>query len=99
MSNFVHSLRRSVSLLFGILSFFMVAPLHAQRALITQPVDETARVVLRGNIHPLARTEIDRGKVSDSDSTGTLILVLGRSTVQQAALDSYVKLSSMPGAH
>jgi len=98
MSNFVHSLRRSVSLLFGILSFFMVAPLHAQRALITQPVDETARVALRGNIHPLARIEIDRGKVSDSDSSGTLILVLGRSTAQQAALDSYVKLSSMPGA-
>ena len=98
MPHFFHSLRRLASLLFAISSLFAFAQLHAQRALITQPVDETARVVLRGNVHPLAQAEIDRGKVSDSDSSGTLILVLGRSTVQQAALDSYVKLASMPGA-
>ena len=97
MPHFFHSLRRLTSLLFAISSLFAFAQLHAQRALITQPVDETARVVLRGNVHPLAQAEIDRGKVSDSDSTGTLILVLGRSTVQQAALDSYVKSASMPG--
>jgi subtilase family serine protease len=97
MLNFVHSPRRRASLLFALSSLITLTPLHAQRALITQPVDETARVVLRGNVHPLAKTEFDRGQVSDSDSTGTLVLVLGRSAAQQVALDSYVISASMPG--
>src|ERR1700761_5829275 len=35
-------------------------------ARIPQSVDEANRVTLRGNVHPLARTEFDRGAVSDS---------------------------------
>jgi subtilase family serine protease len=97
MFNFIHSPRRQASLLLALSSFIWLAPLHAQRTLLTAPVDEAARMVLRGNIHPLAQAEFDRGQVSDSDSTGTLVLVLGRSAAQQAALDSYVKSASMPG--
>jgi subtilase family serine protease len=83
--------------LFAVSLLIALAQLHAQRARIIQPVDDTARVTLRGSLHPLAQAEFDRGQVSDSDSTGTLLLVLGRSAEQQAALDSYVKSASMPG--
>jgi subtilase family serine protease len=97
MPYFVHTPRRFTRLLFAVSLLIALAQLHAQRARIIQPVDDTARVTLRGSLHPLAQAEFDRGQVSDSDSTGTLLLVLGRSAEQQAALDSYVKSASMPG--
>jgi hypothetical protein len=56
-------------------------------ARITQSVDEANRVTLRGNVHPLARTEFDRGAVSDSQLATHVSLVLKRSAEQEAALD------------
>jgi hypothetical protein len=97
MPYFFQTPRRFTRLLFAVSLLIASAQLHAQRARITQPVDDTARVTLRGSLRPLAQAEFDRGQVSDSDSTGTLLLVLGRSAEQQAALDNYVKSASMPG--
>ena len=34
------------------------------------PVDENSRVVLAGNIHPLARTQFDQGEAPASTATG-----------------------------
>jgi len=55
-------------------------------ARITQAIDETQLVRLKGNVHPLARLEFDRGIVSDAMPMKRMMLVLQRSPEQQAAL-------------
>jgi hypothetical protein len=78
--------------------FFTLSSLQAQqRSLVTRAVDESARVTLHGNVHSSAQSSLDLGRVPDSQPTGILMLVLGRSAGQQAALDSYVMSASSPG--
>ncbi len=55
---------------------------------ITQAVDETRLTVLRGNTHPLARNEFDRGLAPGSLPMQRMLLVLKRSPQQEAALDA-----------
>jgi hypothetical protein len=55
-------------------------------ARVTDIVDDTNRVVLRGNVHPKARAEFDRGAVSDAQPITRLLLLLQRSPEQEAAL-------------
>jgi pro-kumamolisin-like protein len=55
-------------------------------ARITEAIDETNRVTLRGNVHPLARPEFDRGAVADSQPMTRMLLLLQRSPEQEAAL-------------
>src|SRR6267154_4017495 len=55
-------------------------------ARITQAVDENNRVVLKGNVHPLARVEFDRGAVADEQPLNRMLLLLQRSADQEAAL-------------
>jgi len=55
-------------------------------ARITQAIDETQLVRLRGNVHPLARLEFDQGIASDATPMKRMMLVLQRSPEQQAAL-------------
>lgn len=57
------------------------------RPLITQPVDESQLTVLRGNTHPLARAEFDRGAVPDNLPMDRMLLVLKRSPQQEVALE------------
>src|SRR5579871_1988624 len=61
---------------------------HAPRipARVTQAVDDSNRVVLRGNVHPRARAEFDRGPVSDAQLATRVDLLLKRSDEQEAAL-------------
>jgi subtilase family serine protease len=59
-------------------------------ARITQAIDETQLVRLRGNVHPLARPEFDRGPVSDATPMKRMMLVLQRSPEQQAALSQFM---------
>jgi subtilase family serine protease len=66
---------------------FSVLPSRSQTNLITQPVDETKLTTLRGNTHPLARPEFDRGVAPTSLSMNHLLLVLKRSPAQEAALE------------
>ncbi len=81
------------------LLLFTLTSLNAQqRPLITRSVDESSRVSLRGNVHSFATGSLDLGRVPDSQPTGTMMLVLGRSPAQQAALDSYVAGASLPGS-
>jgi subtilase family serine protease len=56
-------------------------------ARITQAIDETQLVRLKGNVHPLARPEFDQGAVPASLPMQRMLLVLKRSAEQQAALD------------
>jgi len=61
------------------------------RARITEAVDETNRVQLRGNVHPLARPEFDQGVVADSQPMNRMLLLLQRSPEQQAALSALME--------
>jgi subtilase family serine protease len=57
------------------------------RSLITQPVDETKLTVLRGNTHPLARAEFDKGAAPADLPINHMRLVLKRSPEQESALE------------
>ena len=73
----------------------LAGPGHAQTAtqavqpisMITGPIDEGNLVTLQGSVHPLATPAADQGAAPDSLQLGRTILVLKRSSVQQAALD------------
>ena len=75
------------------LAFALLAPFaRAQQtripARITQPIDATNRTVLKGNVHPLARAEFDRGAAPASLQLNRMLLVLKPSAEQEAALDA-----------
>jgi len=57
-------------------------------ARITQAIDETQLVTLKGNVHPLARPEFDQGPVSDATPMNRIQFVLKRSDEQEAALQT-----------
>jgi subtilase family serine protease len=57
---------------------------------ITGPVEDAAMVTLKGNTHPLAKPQFDRGAVADSAS-GRMLLVLKRSPQQEQALRTFVE--------
>jgi len=58
--------------------------------LITQPVDDSRRVVLRGNVHPLAQARYDHGAVPASMPASRLMLLLKHSPIQAAAVREYI---------
>ena len=60
----------------------------AAPARIRQAIDETQLARLKGNVHPLARPEFDRGPVADSTPMSRMLLVLQRSPEQEAALQT-----------
>lgn len=68
------------------------------RPLITAPLDESRRIVLKGNTHPLARLANDRGSAPDSQPMRRMILVLKRSAEQEAALRSLLDTQQTPGS-
>src|ERR1019366_2623334 len=53
---------------------------------ITKAVDESQVTTLRGNVHPLARPEFDRGPAPPDLPMQRMLLVLQRSPEQEAAL-------------
>src|SRR5689334_1189144 len=74
----------------AIMGAFLCAPeaqAQAPKRLVTQGVDESKRVALRGNVHPFARSEFDRGVMGDAQPINRIYLLLNRSAEQQAALD------------
>lgn len=57
---------------------------------VTQKIDESKLITLKGNVHPAANAINDRGPVADSAPVGHIILMLKRSDEQQRALDATV---------
>src|SRR5260370_25299146 len=55
-------------------------------ARVTETVDDTNRMVLRGNVHPQARAEFDAGVVADAQPVTRMLLLLQRSEEQETAL-------------
>jgi subtilase family serine protease len=66
----------------------IASPLLAQQppSLITQPIDNSVRTVLTGNIHPLARAQYDQGEAPSDLVLHRMMLVLKRSPQQETAL-------------
>jgi len=60
------------------------------RPLITQRIDDTRTVTLRGDVHPLARPENDRGPAPDSLPLRHLRLLLKRAPEQEQAVERFI---------
>jgi hypothetical protein len=56
------------------------------RARVTQAVDDTKLLRLAGNVHPLAKAKFDKGAVDDAQPATRALILLQRSTDQEAAL-------------
>jgi trimeric autotransporter adhesin len=62
------------------------------------PIDDSVRVTLRGNVHPLARRQFDWGPAPGSTATGRIMLVLQRGAAQQRALTQHLDDVQIPGS-
>ena len=88
------SLRRVVLLLFSILTFPLgraAAQTTNILARVTQAVDERNLVVMKGNVHPLARPEFDHGAAPLDLRMDRMLLVLKRSPEQESALQKLLE--------
>ena len=88
------SLRRVVLLLFSILTFPLgraAAQTTNILARVTQAVDERNLVVMKGNVHPLARPEFDQGAAPLDLRMDRMLLVLKRSPEQESALQKLLE--------
>jgi hypothetical protein len=61
-------------------------------------VDDTRTVQLKGNVHPLARPEFDRGAVADSQPMTRMLLTLQRSAEQETALQQLMDAQQTKGS-
>lgn len=80
------------SLLLQIIAILLMLPFHAAAqnkpvpARIVRAVDDTQLVQLKGNVHPLARAEFDRGMAPDDLPMQRMLLMLQRSAEQESSL-------------
>ena len=70
----------------------------APRSRIPEPLNEQARVALKGNVHPLAQVRYDHGAVPDSFPAERMLLVLQRSPERQKALRELLRDAHTPGS-
>jgi hypothetical protein len=73
------------------------ASLPQATARVEIPVEDAARVVLHGNVHPLIQAGADQGAVEDSMPAGRMLLLLARSAAQEAALKDFIQAAHTPG--
>lgn len=69
---------------------------------ITQPIDESNLVTLKGNRHPLAQARYDQGAAADSQPMNRILVMLQRSPAQETALRQLLdaqKSASSPNFH
>jgi subtilase family serine protease len=75
-------------------------PLLAQGPLkdrVLRPVDNSQMTVIRGNLHPLARSEFDQGRV-DSAMPMQLTMTFNLTPAQQADLDALLEAQQQRGS-
>ena len=79
-------------------SLFLATPARAQglphssrQPRIVENIDESSLVTLRGNTHPLAQPRYDRGPAPVSMPASRLLMILSRSTQQEAELETYLQ--------
>ena len=81
---------KALLLLSLLLPFLPSAKAQTVLPRITQAVDNAKRVALRGNVHPLARHQFDRGVEPDSLLMDHMFLLLTRSPEQESALQTFL---------
>jgi hypothetical protein len=90
--------------LFGALAvaLFATPTLQAQTrpvaSRITAEVDDTRTVQLKGNVHPMARPEFDRGAVADTQPMTRMLLLLQRSPEQETTLQQLMDAQQTKGS-
>ncbi len=77
----------AAALLGSLCAWNVAAQVNTAAPRITQAVNNSNLVVLRGNVHPLARPAYDRGLAPASLPMQHMLLVLKRSPEQEAALE------------
>lgn len=80
-----------VAAVLAFLSFVVSAQTGNVQPRITAAVNESQLTTLRGNTHPYARPQFDRGAAPDSLPMARMLLVLQRSAAQEAALDALME--------
>ena len=88
-----HHLRSLIPLLLCGSSLLLLNPTDAHGQApprVLEAVDNAKRVTLKGNVHPLARAEFDRGAAGDSLPMTRMLLLLKRSDAQETALQDYL---------
>ncbi|HTD55610.1 MAG TPA: Ig-like domain repeat protein [Silvibacterium sp.] len=65
---------------------------------ITQTIDESSRVTLKGNVHPLANAANDRGVAPESMSLDRITIFFKRSDAQESALKQLISDLHAPGS-
>lgn len=65
---------------------------------ITDPVDNSRTVTLRGNTHPLARPQFDLGMAPAGMPANRMLMLLSRSSEQQSALETLLQEQQTPGS-
>jgi len=65
---------------------------------VTALVDDTRTVQRKGNVHPLARPEFDRGAVADSQPMTRMLLLLERSEQQERDLQQLIDEQQTKGS-
>ena len=96
------------ALLAAILALISVLPFHVRvnaaspplqgRDVITQEIDESKLIVLRGNTRPEANRNNDRGYVGDGFPLEHMFLQLKRSPEQEQALEEYIDELTAPNS-
>jgi hypothetical protein len=65
---------------------------------VVEQIDETRTVNIRGNVHPLARAEFDRGAVAESQPMTRMLLLLQRSAEQETTLQQLIDAQQTKGS-
>src|SRR5574337_850722 len=71
---------------------------EAQRDRIPSAIDSSRRVFLRGNVHPDARPQFDRGAVPSTFPVRGLTMYLRPSSAQQSALEQLLAQQQDPSS-
>jgi hypothetical protein len=94
------------ALFFLVLIYLFPGGAHGQAAAqvsrVTLPLNESARVVLNGGVHPLARPQFDSGIAATNLPMEDVLLLLRRSPQQETALQDLLKsqqTKSSPNFH
>jgi hypothetical protein len=74
----------------GLMLSFTAAAQVSPKPLVTQSIDESKTVTLRGSVRILARTQPDQGSVPDTFAANRMLLMLNRPPEREAALRQFL---------
>jgi hypothetical protein len=79
------------TLALSLLAITYCSPTGWAQTRVTRAIDDSQRITLRGNTHPLAQAGYDRGAVSPDFPAERMMLLLQRSAEQESALQTFLQ--------